>query len=45
MNLEFRGEPYKDIRASFFTAKEKSGIVNFRFHDLRHIFASHLIDL
>lgn len=38
-----KGEPYKDIKKSFFTALEKSAILNFHFHDLRHTFASHLV--
>ncbi len=36
------GEPYKDIRGGFNAALKRAGIKEFRFHDLRHTFASHL---
>ncbi|MBT9165313.1 MAG: putative defective protein IntQ [candidate division WS2 bacterium] len=37
------GKPYQDIKRSFHTALRKAGIKDFKFHDLRHTFASHLI--
>jgi len=37
------GNPYKDIRGGFQSALRKAGIKDFRFHDLRHTFASHLV--
>lgn len=41
--LSHTGKPYTNVRKSFETALKKCGIIDFKFHDLRHTFASQLV--
>jgi integrase len=39
----YRGKPVKNIKKAFQRAVDRAGIVDFKFHDLRHKFAGQLI--
>ena len=41
--VDGKGRRYKDVKRSFGSALRKTGIKDFRFHDLRHTFACYLV--
>jgi len=38
-----KGSPFHNVRTSFQSSLRRAGIEDFRFHDLRHTFASHFV--
>ncbi len=39
----YKGKPVKSMKTAFNKARAKSGLEDLRFHDLRHTFASRLV--
>jgi integrase len=39
----YRGKPVQEVKKAFGASLARAGIEDFRFHDLRHTFASHMV--